>query len=523
MASLAALSVGLLFLCPQGENGDDDPRLQKILTPSDIGALKKKAADWVNARIDFRTDDTLKRAKKVRRAREAHMKLWDSKSKSKKVDLLKYMGDMLAIFDGVFDYPKKSSSGELKIIRDKPRGADFEFDYGLMVPRTYRPEKQAYRTIVLLPGQGENGWDDSRTYFDNTWKKAPLMNDTLVFIPKLLDGLDYDNLPDLTKQAQADAETKRISSVLSPLGEVQRQYNLNRSQMILDCGKGVSGWAIRLATYFPMRFAALVLRHPVGVENLQLDSLSGRPILLISSKETAAACKTLKDKLDKLQKGTCEILEGKGQYPFLESQADIDSWVAKVQRPLFPSKVVLATNHDRFGKAYWINVTQMEPLDTVTDAQRPRLVAIADREKNTITVESRSVTSFLLFLNDALVDLDKEVSLIVNGRQTKHKFERHLETMVDGMISAYDTSHLYTVRCPVIVPKPKDQPKEASANKDAEKKEAEKKAEKKETEKKEKGDAGNEEAGKGSAAEDPDKKEPGSNERGGKNNGSGAK
>jgi len=118
----------------------------------------------------------------------------------------------------------------------------------------------------------------------------------------------------------------------------------------------------------------------------------------------------------------------------------------------------------------------MEPLDTVSDAQRPRVVATADREKNTITIEARSVTSLLLFLNDALVDLDKEVILVVNGRETKHKFRRHLETMVDELITAYDPSHLYTVRRLVTVPKPKDQPKEASSDKkEPDKKEPDKK------------------------------------------------
>jgi hypothetical protein len=483
MVSLAALSLGLLILCPQGENGDEDPRLKKILSASDTNALKKKASDWVNARIKFESDDSQRRSRKLRKTRQAHMKLWESKCKSKKADLLKNMGDMLAIYDGVFDYPRKSTSGELKMFQEKPKGLGREFDYGLAAPRGYRPEKSAYRAVVLLPGQGKAGWEERKVYFENTWRKAPLAADTIFFVPKLLDGDDYDKLPDMTKQLEAAAELKRIASVLSPLGEVNRQYNLDRSRMILDCGKGTSGWGIRLATYFPMRFAGLVLRYPVDVGNLQLDSLTGMSILLVSSKETEAACKKLQNKLNQFQAGACSIMEGKGKYPFLESQPAIDKWVAKLQRPLFPPKVVLATNHDRFGKAYWISITQMEPLDTVSDAQRPRLVATADREKNSITVEARSVTSFFLYLNDALVDLDKEVTLVVNGRETKHKFRRHLETMVDEMITAYDPTHLYTVRHHVTVPKAKEQPKEAAADKPKEEPGKKKPAEKKPEEK----------------------------------------
>lgn len=467
MAFLAAFSIGLLTLCPQGENGDEDPRLQKSLSRSDINLLKKKTGDWINARILFAADDSPRRARKLRKAREANMKLWEAKSKSTKTDLLKLMGDMVNVFDGVFAYPKKSTSGQLKLYRDKPRGLNEELDYALVVPRRYRPERQAYRTVVVLPGQANGQWQDRKVYFESTWKSVSLAEDTIFFIPKLLDGDDYDKLPDLTKQLEARGERKRIESVLLSLGEVNRQYNLDRSRMILDCGKGACGWGIRLATYFPMRFAGLVLRHPVDVGKLQLDSLGGRPILLISSKDTEAACKKLKEKLDKFQGVSCEILEGKGEYPFTELQPEIEKWVAKVQRPLFPSRVVLAPNHDRFGKAFWVNIVQMEPLDTVSDAQRPRLAATADRETNTVSIDARSVTSFLLFLNDALVDLDKEVTLVVNGHRTKHKFQRHLHTMVDELITAYDPTHLYTVRHHVVVPKPKDKPKEASAKKEA--------------------------------------------------------
>ncbi|MHC4513745.1 MAG: hypothetical protein ACYTGW_01655 [Planctomycetota bacterium] len=465
MASLAALSLGLLILCPQGAGDDKDDRLSKALKSSDVNSLKKKTAEWVNAQIEFQNDDSPKRARKVRKTRQSHQKAWNSKSK--KTDLLKHMGDMLAVFDGVFSYPKKSTSGVFKNFSEKPRGLEQQLNYGLVAPKGYRPDKQAYRAVVLLPGQNEAGdaWADSKVYFENTWRKAPLTKDTFFFVPKLRDKDEYDKVPDLTKQLEADGELARIRSVLSPLGEVNRQYNLNRSRMILDCGKGTSGWGIRLATYFPMRFAGLILRHPVDIEKLQLDSLSGRPVLLIASEDTKAACEALKKKLDKLQDGVCEILDGTGPYPFHASQAAIDAWVMKVERPLFPPKVVLATNHDRFGKAYWINIIQMEPLDTVTDEQRPRLVAEADREKNTITIKCRSITSFFLFLNDALVDLDKEVILIVNGRETKHKFRRRLETMVDELITAYDPTHLYTVRHQVTVPKAKEEPKEAASKK----------------------------------------------------------
>ena len=124
---------------------------------------------------------------------------------------------------------------------------------------------------------------------------------------------------------------------------------------------------------------------------------------------------------------------------------------------------------DFFGKAHWINIIQMEPLDTVAPDKRPLLVAEANRENNTVTITSRGVTSFFLYLNDALVDLDQEVTLVVNGRETKHKFRRRLETMVEELIIAFDPTHLYTVRLRVTVPKPKEPTAKKTPEKDGDK------------------------------------------------------
>ena len=50
-----------------------------------------------------------------------------------------------------------------------------------------------------------------------------------------------------------------------------------------------------------------------------------------------------------------------------------------------------------------------------------------------------------LFLNDAIVDLDKEVVFVVNDREFKReKFTRSLDTLVKHMRDAFDPTNLYT-------------------------------------------------------------------------------
>ena len=60
---------------------------------------------------------------------------------------------------------------------------------------------------------------------------------------------------------------------------------------------------------------------------------------------------------------------------------------------------------------------------------------------------------FQLLLNDALIDLDKEFTVEVNGKAYKEKRERNLNFMVDGILLRFDPSYLFPVQYGIAVPK----------------------------------------------------------------------
>ena len=100
--------------------------------------------------------------------------------------------------------------------------------------------------------------------------------------------------------------------------------------------------------------------------------------------------------------------------------------MAKIKRRLFPLEVTIAPNHDRFNRAFWVDIISCEPLELVKRDQRPFLRVKADPEKNQIIVTARSVSEIGLYLNDYLLDLDKEVSIVVNGKVIKgEKFQAY--------------------------------------------------------------------------------------------------
>lgn len=416
----------------------------KILSKSDCESLNRRAKEWFEAWMRYEVEaesdrDRGRAGRALDKAKEAFMKDWESKSR--KGDPLASVADLKAIFHSAFPYPRQQSSGILKQFKAEGRGAP----YWLLVPRRY-DQDTPYRTLLVVPGYDEQkgAWGDPQDYHEATWQPSSLAEDTLVMVPELDPSLDLDVVPDFTKPGQSEQEVARLAAILGAAGQMQREFNVDRERLFLDSGQGASGFALRMASYFPHRFAGLILRWPVDVtKDLRLGTVTGLPVLLISSEQTKAACDALAKALNEQQADSCTVIEGKGAYPFTESQAEIDAWVKDLRRDLTPNKVVVEPNHDSFNEAYWVRLGRTEPLEGLADDKKPRFVATVDKEANRITIESRGVEDFLLLLNDDLLDLDKEFTVDVNGELFKEKRERSLRFVTDQMLDLFDPTWVF--------------------------------------------------------------------------------
>ena len=108
---------------------------------------------------------------------------------------------------------------------------------------------------------------------------------------------------------------------------------------------------------------------------------------------------------------------------------------------------------DSFKKAYWVNIHVAESLLTTTGDDQPRLSVEADREQNRITVEAKSVERFELLLNDEIVDLSKEFTIVVNGKAIQEQRRRSFRDMHSRMVTRNDWDYLFPVRYVTSVPK----------------------------------------------------------------------
>lgn len=476
LASLAATSlIAVLPAAPltapwqQGDaNGAPASQTKEpILDKNSLASLNKKLQAYLAADAEYQQASGSKAREKASRKREkakdAFRKDWETKSK--KGNLLASMPDLRAIYDNCFtlDRPKNAPGVLRKYVAEI--SDTMKFDYSLYLPKKYRPGTPM-RTVIVLPGtkspDSPGSWVEGRDYFPKVWPaKTEALSTTVFHIPHLPEGLEMDPAPDYSREGQEAREERRIAAVFGTFAETMNTVNVDRPRLFLDCGRGTCAFGARFVSMFPDRFAGIVMRHPTPLEDLRLGSLTGMPILLLKTADNAEVVSTLQQRLEAVTPGSVTVLDATDEYPFTASADAISAWMDQHKRDMTPKHVVIEPNHDRFNRAYWARIGLMNPVHGSAADQRPRMEVKADRDENRIVVDTQGVETFTLLLNDELVDLDKEFTVVVNGKAVTEQRRRDQRGMQRRMLDRRDWEFLFPVMYVSSVPK--DEPKKSES------------------------------------------------------------
>jgi len=402
-----------------------------LLTPAEQAGLRAKLVEFFEAMAAYDMADGIKdrerATKKKETAKDKFQTEWEKHSK--KHNLLASMPDLRAIFDNCFTI--KPPTVSLGTVHKQTLKYDetTSFDYTIYLPKNYKADKP-WRTMLVLPGtvapDQAAKWVEGREYWKQIWDKQAALADTIFHVCHLPEGLEMDPAPDFSRDGQEAEERRRIDAVLATfLGQtVVSNANVDRARVFVDCGRGTSAFGLRLVSMFPDRFAGVVLRHPMAVEELRLGSLLGMPVLMIKTAATAAAVDALKSRLEAVTPDSVTVIEATDEYPHLAAAPGIEAWLQKQRRNMCPTRVVIEPNHDLYRKAYWVRIGTMEPLLTSPADEKARIEVQADRANNRIVVSARGVENFTLLLNDDLVDLDKPFTVVINDKAVTEKRTR---------------------------------------------------------------------------------------------------
>lgn len=451
--TLASLALCLTTHAPSTTIQDPAPQgPEPLLSSSELKSLNKLYRKYVEEDLDYDDmEDGRRRMKAMRdrnKAREKFNAEWRKKAE-KYEDLLGSMPDLRAIYADTFPYERyQGLPGQMTSQNTKNDGPKFE----AYVPKSY-DEETGMRTVLQLPGlkaDDSGEYEDARELFGTVWNKSPLSSDTIFIAPTLPAAVELDAIPDLSRPGELEKENERIGAVLHVAGSAQKQLNFDRARFLLDCGRGSSVFGLRLATYFPDRFAGVILRAPEDAK-IRYESLLGLPIALVQTENNKQFCSDLKAVLADLGEDTVTIFEATDAYPHPALSEELSKWAADINRVWERKRVVLAPNHDLFHKAYWVAIGTAEPLASVSKDDRPYLDAKVDRETNTITITTKSISTFNLLLNDDIVDLGKKVTVVVNGVAQEQLRSRQQQRLQELLKSRYDPTYLFTVEWPIAV------------------------------------------------------------------------
>lgn len=457
-----------------------------VLPQSDINALRKLLQEWYKADVEatakLNEADRLKsqpRTKgKIRKLRKEAGRLRDKARRAKQKfregfvkkgeklenkDLLGHIGDLIAIFDGCFPYDRKSNGGVVKQVWINKKA---ELGYAVRFPKTYKPGT-SWPLIYVLPAREKGGdWIRGKDYLERAWPKthAKSFGEYIVVCPNVPSAFDLGAQVDPTKEDDNEAQRRNwfLTILGSPELGVFNDYQIDTDRVYLEATGEVARFALRIATLFPDRFGGLILKNPeVGELDgaTMLQNLNQTGVLVVhnaSGKEQADALVT---KLRSAGQENVVLKEATGQAPFAGNVEDAVAWLEGTRRNLFKRKVVLVPTHDRFRKAYWVEVTKGDYLSQIDLSLRPQLEVTADRETNRIEIKGRGISEVQLLLNDLLVDLDKKVTLVLNGQVKEIQRSRSLPQVSDAreglVVLRNDPRFLFVARGRFALPQPK--------------------------------------------------------------------
>lgn len=449
MAQLALASSLLIGLCSTALAQAQQP----LLSASEQAGLRTKLVKFLDADEEYvlatAPKDREKAGKARSKAKDDFDKDWDRLSK--KGDLLGSMPDMRAVFYNCFTIKRPSFSlGQLRKAVNKEDNVEYSF----WVPKNYKPEAPM-PTVLVLPGAAAGGaWTKAQDYFETLYDKTNFTNTSVIHLCHLPDGAELDVAPDYAKEGAELEERRRIAAVFSGFAQTMNELNVDRSRVFLDCGKGNSMFGLRFVTLFPDRFAGVILRDVGAADALRLGSLGNVSVLMFKTADNGANVDKLAERLRAINPEGVTLVDAKDAYPYKESNTVVEEWMAKQQRSMTPAKLVIEPNHDRFNRAYWADIDTVTPLLTATEDGKPRLELTADRSANRIDVKAVGCESFLLYLNDDIVDLSKEFTIVINGKATTEQRTRSFARMQEGLLQRRDWDYLFPVVYRATVPAP---------------------------------------------------------------------
>ncbi|MHC4940196.1 MAG: hypothetical protein ACYTHK_14705 [Planctomycetota bacterium] len=343
--------------------------------------------------------------------------------------------------------------------------------YWIRLPKGYR-DKQLWPVIFCLPDA--KAFPDTAKYIKDVWMKSATAKEKYIVVAPTPAAKGKRWRTDPTSYARAMITLRHVLGTF----DADRKTGGPASDYLRVFVDGEDMAAI-VAARFSEMFAGAVLRGATGtVGRVKLRAAGGLNRL-------PAYC-VIKPGKGPQQKFVGILRADNAATVAVESEdsnaADpeaIVQWMEGLPKRTAPRSITYTIHDSSFQRHHWINVLRF-------DGSRKDPVAFdatCDRINNVVTINSNGLIQFEVSLNDALVDLNRVVTInVVEGDKTyeawKGKLTRDLGAMLIELVESNQPWRVYPSRVSIDMPAIRAAAAEAEAEKKAEE------AAKEETEKK---------------------------------------
>ncbi len=264
-----------------------------------------------------------------------------------------------------------------------------EFQFVFRLPSSYDPAERKWPLILAVHDVGQ----DPAQHLRENWTDRELLDGAIFVVPQMPAGqASWD-------QVAVQGEPGGLCHLLTALRLASERFAVDPDRVYV-AGRGKSvPTVVAAGNYGPQLFAGVIGRAG-DVADLALqgpENFSNLPTYFVGGGAGTAAWKVA---VDAAGFGNCTLTTD-------TSGKALWQWIDEHPRNSHPTRVSIQVGTPYPTRAYWLRIAPTAP-----DA---RALADIDRAKNTIRIESRSVSSVTLYLDDELVDLDQPVRVLRAG------------------------------------------------------------------------------------------------------------
>lgn len=294
------------------------------------------------------------------------------------------------------------------LIDQKATIGSSEIRYALYVPEGYSPQI-AYPLIVCLHGAGFDG----NRYLER-WSTR-LGESYIILCPSVEGGVWW------TDEAAVQ--------VISLIQDIKARYNIDTNRIFLTGMSNGGVGALRIGINFPDRFAGVApMAGAMPVEAMPfLKNLKNTPVYIIhGSKDQVMSVEYSRKINSRLQDLGYDVVykehdmvhpQAGGHFFPAEELPDLVKWLGGKRRNPYPKELTFLMNGNGRRGYYWVTIDETEDKK---EGKKNRALFTSIEAKvadgNRIEVKCEKVKTYTLFLNDKIVDLSKDVTIVTNGK-----------------------------------------------------------------------------------------------------------